>query len=128
MSRKLATLATLALGTFAAAVLAPSAAQADAAAGKEIFLAKNCQSCHGDGGEGNGPLAVTLDPKPRNFTVGDFKFDPSGDGKPGSDDDLRMVIKQGGAAFGGSPMMMPNPALTDDEIETIIVYIRSLKK
>ena len=121
MSRKLATLSALTLGAFA--VLAPSAALADAAAGKAIFLAKNCQSCHGDGGEGNGPLAVTLDPKPRNF-----KFDPSGDGKPGSDDDLQLVIKQGGAAFGGSPMMMPNPALTDEEIKTIIVYIRSLKK
>ena len=36
------------------------------AKGKELFKA-NCTSCHGDAGEGNGPTAVTLNPKPRNF-------------------------------------------------------------
>ena len=34
--------------------------------GKELFKA-NCSSCHGDAGEGNGPTAMTLNPKPRNF-------------------------------------------------------------
>ena len=34
--------------------------------GKELFRA-NCSSCHGESGEGNGPTAVTLNPKPRNF-------------------------------------------------------------
>jgi mono/diheme cytochrome c family protein len=34
--------------------------------GKELFQA-NCTSCHGDAGDGNGPTAVTLNPKPRNF-------------------------------------------------------------
>ncbi len=34
--------------------------------GKELFKA-NCSSCHGDAGEGNGPTAVTLNPKPRSF-------------------------------------------------------------
>jgi mono/diheme cytochrome c family protein len=36
------------------------------AKGKELFKA-NCASCHGDAGEGNGPTAATLNPKPRNF-------------------------------------------------------------
>jgi mono/diheme cytochrome c family protein len=36
------------------------------AKGKELYKA-NCSSCHGDAGEGNGPTAVTLNPKPRNF-------------------------------------------------------------
>lgn len=36
------------------------------AKGKELFKA-NCTSCHGDAGEGNGPTAATLNPKPRNF-------------------------------------------------------------
>lgn len=36
------------------------------AKGKELFKA-NCTSCHGDAGDGNGPTAVTLNPKPRNF-------------------------------------------------------------
>jgi mono/diheme cytochrome c family protein len=34
--------------------------------GKELFKA-NCSSCHGDDGQGDGPTASTLTPKPRNF-------------------------------------------------------------
>ncbi|MGA3244348.1 MAG: cytochrome c [Bacteroidota bacterium] len=34
--------------------------------GKEVF-GTLCASCHGDNGEGDGPTAVTLNPKPRNF-------------------------------------------------------------
>ncbi len=38
--------------------------------GKGLFAAQ-CTSCHGDGGAGNGPAAAGLNPKPRNFTVGE---------------------------------------------------------
>jgi mono/diheme cytochrome c family protein len=34
--------------------------------GKALFQA-TCSSCHGENGEGDGPTAVTLNPKPRNF-------------------------------------------------------------
>jgi mono/diheme cytochrome c family protein len=34
--------------------------------GKELFRT-NCASCHGDDGQGDGPTAGTLNPKPRNF-------------------------------------------------------------
>ena len=32
-----------------------------------------CVACHGEKGEGDGPTAHTLDPKPRNFATGKFK-------------------------------------------------------
>lgn len=35
--------------------------------GKTLFE-HNCTPCHGPTGEGNGPAAVTLNPRPRNFT------------------------------------------------------------
>lgn len=35
--------------------------------GKTLFE-QNCTPCHGPTGEGNGPAAVTLNPRPRNFT------------------------------------------------------------
>jgi hypothetical protein len=38
------------------------------AQGKELFKA-NCTSCHGDNGQGDGPTAPTLNPKPRNFLL-----------------------------------------------------------
>lgn len=33
----------------------------------------NCVPCHGEKGEGNGPAAVAINPKPRNFNTDPFK-------------------------------------------------------
>jgi len=103
------------------------AAAGDAAAGKAPFTA-NCASCHGETGKGDGPVGAALDPRPRDFSAGAFKFDTDGDGKPGTDADLTKVIRNGGAAFGGSPLMAPWPTLSDAEVSNVIAYIRSLKK
>jgi len=99
----------------------------DAAAGKVLFEA-NCASCHGVSGKGDGPVGAALNPPPRDFTVGAFKFDPNGDGTPGEDADLVQVIKKGAMAFGGSALMAPWPTLTDAQINDIIAHIRTLKK
>ena len=129
MSRHFAMISlTTGIAVLGALFVAGSAAAADAAAGKDLFVKTNCNSCHGMNGLGDGPVAAALDPKPRNYVVGDFKFDANKDGKVGTDEDLMLVIKNGAAAYGGSAMMMPNPTLSDDDIKTIIVYIRSLKK
>ena len=122
MSRKLATIALTAL------TLAFGAASAQADTGKELFIKTNCNSCHGMEGKGDGPIAAALDPKPRNYTVGDFKFDANKDGTPGGDEDLALVIKNGAQPYGGSAMMMPNPTLSEPDIKLLVAYIRSLKQ
>jgi mono/diheme cytochrome c family protein len=33
----------------------------------EVLFKQNCTSCHGESGQGNGPAAGTLNPRPRNF-------------------------------------------------------------
>jgi mono/diheme cytochrome c family protein len=104
-----------------------ASAAGDAAAGKATFTTL-CVSCHGEGGKGDGPVGAMLQPPPRDFTVGDFKFDTNDDGKAGTDADLKAVISQGAAAFGGSPLMAPNPSLSDDDIANLIAFIRSLKE
>lgn len=43
------------------------------AEGKTLF-AVNCASCHGAAGQGNGPAAMALNPKPRNFHEGYWKY------------------------------------------------------
>lgn len=103
------------------------AAAADTDAGKAAFEL-NCVSCHGATGKGDGPVGKVLQPPPRDFSVGEFKFDTDGDGTPGQDADLKGVILQGAAAFGGSPLMAPWPSLSEDDVANVIAYIRSLKE
>ena len=112
-----------------AIAIAPSAAlAADIAKGKETFK-MICANCHGEGGKGDGPGGQGLQPPPRDFTKGEFKFDANKDGKPGEDADLKLVISKGAAEFGGSPLMTPwAGALTDADIDNVILVIRSLKK
>lgn len=114
--------------TAAIAIFVPAAANAgDAAAGKTIFDI-NCTTCHGMLGKGDGVLSAALNPKPRDLSSGEFKFDTDGDGKAGTDVDLKNVITQGAMAFGGSPLMAPWPALADSDIANVIAYIRTLSK
>ena len=114
----------------AAFALPSTALAADVAAGKAKF-AELCVSCHGEGGKGDGPtgkaLAAAGQPAPRDFTVGDFKFDTDKDGKPGTDADLKNVISKGALAFGGNAMMAP-VVLNDTDMANVIAFIRSLKK
>jgi mono/diheme cytochrome c family protein len=121
----LAAAATLAFGLSLGSVGAASAA--DAAAGKKIYDT-NCLSCHGPTGKGDGPVGSALNPRPRDFSTAQFKFDANKDGKPGTDADLTMVIQKGAGAFGGSPLMAPWPTLKPEEVANVIAFIRTLKK
>ena len=112
-----------------AAVFAPTStlAAGDAAAGKASYET-NCMSCHGTTGKGDGPVGAVLNPSPRDFSTGDFKFDTNGDGSPGGDADLKGVIQNGAGSYGGTPLMAPWPSLSDSEIANLIAYIRTLKQ
>lgn len=119
--RLIALTATLALS------LPALATAGDADAGKVIFDT-NCMTCHGMTGKGDGPLSAALNPKPRDLSTGEFKFDTDEDGTAGSDADLKAVITQGAMAFGGSALMAPWPALSDADLANVIAYIRTLKQ
>lgn len=59
----------------ATAALAGPPAKVDQALldkGKGAFSV-NCAACHGEKGDGTGPAAAALNPKPRNFTTEPFK-------------------------------------------------------
>jgi len=113
----------------AAAALVAGAASAagDAAEGKKTYDTL-CFSCHGMEGKGDGPAGAALDPKPRDFSVGDFKYDADKDGTAGTDADLKLIVKNGAGAYGGSPLMAPWGHLTDAEIDNVVAYVRSLRK
>jgi len=103
-----------------------ASAEGDPAAGKKIYET-NCLSCHGPSGKGDGPVGGALNPKPRDFSEGSFKFDADEDGEAGTDQDLALVIKNGAGAYGGAPLMAPWPTLSDEDIQNVVAYIRTLE-
>ncbi|VAX08032.1 hypothetical protein MNBD_GAMMA26-1695 [hydrothermal vent metagenome] len=54
-----------------------------------------CARCHGEKGDGNGPVADFLDPRPRDFTLGMFKFRTTVTGALPTDEDLFRIITRG---------------------------------
>jgi mono/diheme cytochrome c family protein len=112
-----------------AALLVPTIAQADDAKAKGLYTA-NCASCHGETGKGDGPVAPAIPPPPpRDFAVGDFVYDADGDGTVGTDADLKALIAKGAGAFGGNMMMAAWAGLlSDEDIDSLVAYIRTLKQ
>jgi len=81
--------------------------------GKQVFEA-NCVPCHGADGYGNGPRAAGLNPPPRNYHSGVFKFGTS-------------VLAMYHTVTNGSPgTSMPSfVALTPEERMAAVHYIRT---
>ena len=61
----------------------------------EAVYVKRCQACHGERGDGQGPVAPFLDPRPRDFTTGVYKLRTTGSGEPPTDDDLFRTVTRG---------------------------------
>jgi len=123
LTAKIAACAALAVLIVPATSLA-----SDAAAGKakyDMF----CASCHGPTGKGDGPVAIAIKPPPRDFSEGAFKYDTDESGEAGTDADLKNVISNGAAKYGGNMMMAPwGGTMTSDDVDNVIAYIRSLKE
>ncbi|HMQ22463.1 MAG TPA: hypothetical protein PKE00_08245 [Planctomycetota bacterium] len=81
-----------------------------------------CTPCHGDTGHGDGPAAVTMDPKPRSFSDPDWQASVT-------DDHIKKVIVYGGAAVGKSPAMTGQPQLKDkpEVVDALVERIRKYK-
>lgn len=82
------------------AVLAPRCARADpadpdaAARGRRVFD-RYCVSCHGVEGDGRGPTAAWIDPRPRVLTSGVYKFRSTPSGSLPTDADLLRTVTRG---------------------------------
>jgi cytochrome c oxidase cbb3-type subunit 2 len=88
--------------------------------GKAVY-AKYCVGCHGEKGDGNGPAAPMLDPRPRNFTLGAFKFRTTPTGNPPTEEDLLRTLGQG--VHGTS---MPSWRLVpEDDRRSVIEYLKT---
>ena len=103
------------------ALAAGSIADGDIEIGRQKYNTL-CVSCHGEKGDGQGPVGKTLNPPPRNFVEGNFKYG-------GTDKDIFDVISNGAASKGGSPLMAPWGAIVSEkERWSLVKYVRSFKK
>ncbi len=82
---------------------------------------RHCAPCHGDFGEGDGPGAETLDPRPRDFSTGRFRLISTETGLP-TREDLIEVITHG---IVGSAMP-PHDHLTLAQRETLADFVLDL--
>ncbi len=91
---------------------------ADATAGKPLYL-QECSACHGERGDGAGPAADFIAPRPRDFTKRVFKLRTTASGQAPATADVLRTIERGipGTA-------MPSFAfLTEDERRKIAAFV-----
>jgi cytochrome c len=98
-----------------------SSEQTQLATGKRLY-ANYCVACHGEKGDGNGPAAKYLNPKPRNFGEGKFRLVSTVNRRP-TDQDLLRVLERG---MPGSAMF-PFAHLPEADRQALVVYVRSLE-
>src|SRR3989442_777528 len=91
------------------------------ARGKEEFE-EHCIGCHGVKGDGNGLAATFLFPRPRDFTIGVFKFRSTPSGSLPTDGDLFRTITRG-VRWTAMPTWHELP---DKDRFAVITYIKTL--
>jgi mono/diheme cytochrome c family protein len=83
---------------------------------------QHCSHCHGITGDGAGPTADSLNPYPRDFRLGKFKFKATPLRQAPTDQDLTRVLRNG--VQGSS---MPSfRSLPDSEIQALVDYVKYL--
>lgn len=83
---------------------------------------QHCAHCHGVSGDGAGPTAAFLNPFPRDYRQGLFKFKSTERNSKPTTEDLKRILHQGipGTAM-PSFILLPN-----DEIEALVEYVKYL--
>src|SRR6266568_4361341 len=97
---------------------------ADVPLGRRVY-AQRCAVCHGPDGRGNGPAAPSLIPRPRDFTLGQFKYKTTPAGQPPNDADLIRTVREG---LHASAMPYFGDLLSEAETREVVGYIRSLSQ
>jgi len=81
-----------------------------------------CVTCHGEGGQADGPAAGSLPIKPPMFTDGRIM-----NGLP--DEFLFQVVSEGAGSVGLAPQMPAfRPPLSDRQIRDVIAYVRTFAR
>ena len=104
----------LILGVAASAYAQPQEGQRDYASGEALYQGR-CQFCHGVAGEGNGPGASVLNPRPGNFTDPEFW-------KGTTNEKIAQTIRSGHGRG------MPAFRFLPDDVKAVVDYLSTFKK
>lgn len=85
---------------------------------------KYCSPCHGEEGKGDGPLARSMLPKPRDFSRGAYKFRTTPSGSLPTDDDIYRTISYGVP----NSTMIPWDILTEEQRLSVIPVLKSFSE
>ncbi|MCA9175252.1 MAG: c-type cytochrome, partial [Planctomycetales bacterium] len=89
--------------------------------GAAVFR-QRCAGCHGITGDGAGEAAPFLQPKPRDYRRGVYKFTSTPYGSKPNRKDLVRIIRRG--AKGTS--MPAFPFISDEDVNDLVDYVKSL--
>lgn len=90
--------------------------------GRQLYM-RHCLHCHGVSGDGAGPTSPYLNPRPRDYRQGIFKFTSTAGGAKATRDDLHLILKNG---IPGTSMPSFVVLLKAPEMEAVVEYVRWL--
>lgn len=88
---------------------------------------RRCSFCHGLLGDGEGPAAEFMDPRPRDFTLGTFKFRTTESGELPLDEDMFRTVSRGlpGTGMQAFDDDLIKNGLSEQERWAVIAYIKT---
>jgi mono/diheme cytochrome c family protein len=112
-------------GTFAQPrlIAAPDAPPADLARGQAVYQ-ERCVQCHGVSGDGQGPAAKFMYPRPRDYRRGLFKFTSTPYGYRPLPSDLMRTVREGirGTSMPGFAL------LPEQDLRAVVTYVLMLSR
>jgi mono/diheme cytochrome c family protein len=82
---------------------------------------KNCVFCHGKRGDGKGEMGLTVQPSPRDFGAGLFKYRSTPSGSLPTNDDLIHTVREGIP----DTAMPAFTALPQRDVQAVIEYVKT---
>src|SRR5262245_52657581 len=82
---------------------------------------KNCVACHGKRGDGRGDMGLTIQPPPRDFGAGLFKYRSTPSGSLPTNEDLARTVRHGIA----DTAMPAFTTLLPRDLDAVIEYVKT---